>query len=113
MTLLSVQDRLTALEQGGEQYQADRAAVHAVEARLLQQLRDMQAQLSSSTTTNGNASSRHSTQEVERLRDANRALHAKLQKLDYRISHMVGHMERLYEENQQLKEQQQQQQSTS
>mmetsp|Transcript_21047 Transcript_21047/g.58301 ORF Transcript_21047/g.58301 Transcript_21047/m.58301 type:complete len:113 (-) Transcript_21047:248-586(-) len=112
MTLLSVQDRLTALEQGGEQYQADRAAVQAVEARLLQQLRDIQAQLSS-TTTNGNASSRHSTQEVERLRDANRALHAKLQKLDYRISHMVGHMERLYEENQQLKEQQQQQQSTS
>lgn len=104
-TVEDLEKRVAALE-AGRQYQADRAAVQAVEHEHLVQLRTIRNSLvgipaaSSGDAATTSLSSAASLREIAILRDENERLRHTVAKLRYRVDHLVDGMEGMIQRHQ-------------
>jgi FtsZ-binding cell division protein ZapB len=99
-TIRALEERIAALEVG-KQYEATKVAVERVETEMLIKLRDIRAAMGESAA--GTSAAAGASKEVEQLREENAKLKEKNAKLEYRIQHMLSHMERLFEQSQKNK----------
>lgn len=86
-----MQVRIAALEKG-ESFAATQTAIQNVQAKCLQQLRNVRAALDTDGHGSGASASAVAAQTAE-----NNALQRKVEKLEYRVQHLLASMEYLYE----------------
>lgn len=102
--IADLEQRIVALETGN-QYDANKAAIEAIEMKHLQTLSEIRTALLNEQSSNANAStSAQSTTNgdhsvLESLQKENEILKKKMNKLEYRIHHLVSNMELLYEKS--------------
>jgi predicted nucleic acid-binding Zn-ribbon protein len=103
--MMELERRVTELEMG-KQYDATQAAVRQVQEEYLLKFRALKAQLEQEQgqMTNNNISS---SKELQELRTEYESLKKTNAKLEYRVQHMVTHMESMLKELGQLRQQQQ------
>lgn len=88
----------------GQQYDATKEAVRKVEEEYLMKFREIKASLEQERAEGDGGVS--STKEVEELRNENQSLKQRNAKLEYRVQHMVTHMESMLDELVKLRKQQ-------
>lgn len=90
-----LENRLKALEVGA-QYEATENEVKAVEEEFLGKLQEIKSTMLNETKAGGGAASSASSKEMEALKAENETLQKRNAKLEYRVKHMLMHMEELY-----------------
>lgn len=75
-----------------KQFEADKAAVQAVEYQMLEKLRKLRQEVVEASSS---ASASTSTKEIKALQDENEMLKKKLAKQAYRIEHLIEGMKEM------------------